>query len=172
MEYTRNRQTPKNYGGSYTPPDESTGAEPEQPRKFVLKEKIREMIQYGLPLVDKFPRRNRKLADIMRESMLEMYRLATRLERKYYKKTTIEDLDVELAVLKEFVIIASDKDYYWATRNSPAGDQLLAANYGTPKGFAPPLTMHEREVWSRYNKEIGNMIGGYKKAFENKGLPK
>lgn len=30
MEYTRNRQTPKNYGGSYTPPDESIGQEPEQ----------------------------------------------------------------------------------------------------------------------------------------------
>ncbi len=171
MEYTRNRQTPKNYGGSYTPPNESNGQEAEQPRKFVLKEKIREMIQYGLPLVDRFPRRNRKLADIMRDSMLEMYRLATRLERKYYKKTTIEDLDVELAVLKEFVIIASDKDFYRGTRmagpnqGQPAQDQKA-------KGFAPPLTMHERDVWSRYNKEIGNMIGGYKKAFENKGLPK
>ena len=61
MEYARNRQTPKNYGGSYIPPDDEAGQEPEQPRKFVLKEKIREMIQYGLPLVDKFPRRNRKL---------------------------------------------------------------------------------------------------------------
>lgn len=169
MEYTRNGQTPKNYGGSYTPPDESIGQEPEQPRKFVLKEKIREMIQYGLPLVDKFPRRNRKLADIMRDSMLEMYRLATRLERKYYKKTTIEDLDVELAVLKEFVTIASDKDFYRGTRASGPDQQSQDQK---AKGYAPPLTMHEREVWSRYNKEIGNMIGGYKKAFENKGLPK
>lgn len=169
MEYTRNGQTPKNYGGSYTPPDESIGQEPEQPRKFVLKEKIREMIQYGLPLVDKFPRRNRKLADIMRDSTLEMYRLATRLERKYYKKTTIEDLDVELAVLKEFVTIASDKDFYRGTRASGPDQQSQDQK---AKGYAPPLTMHEREVWSRYNKEIGNMIGGYKKAFENKGLPK
>lgn len=169
MEYTRNGQTPKNYGGSYTPPDKSIGQEPEQPRKFVLKEKIREMIQYGLPLVDKFPRRNRKLADIMRDSMLEMYRLATRLERKYYKKTTIEDLDVELAVLKEFVTIASDKDFYRGTRASGPDQQSQDQK---AKGYAPPLTMHEREVWSRYNKEIGNMIGGYKKAFENKGLPK
>ena len=171
MEYTRNRQTPKNFGGSYVPPDEEAGQEPEQPRKFVLKEKIREMIQYGLPLVDKFPRRNRKLADIMRDSMLEMYRLATRLERKYYKKTTIEDLDVELAVLKEFVIIASDKDFYRGTR-AAGPDQKMTAQEQKAKGFAPPLTMHERDVWSRYNKEIGNMIGGYKKAFENRGLPK
>lgn len=152
MEQTgRNRPTPKNFGGSYTPPDESQGQEPEQPRKFVLKEKIGEMLRYGLPLVDKFSRRDRKLADILRDSMLEMFRLATRLERKYYKKTTIEDLDIELAVLKEFVIIASDKKY--------RGEK-----------YAPPLTMHQRETWSRYNAEIGRMIGGYKKAFESKGV--
>lgn len=146
-QYGRNHHTPKNYGGSYTPPDESAGQDAEKPRKFVLKEKIGEMLRYGMPLVDKFPRRNRKLADTLRDSMLEMFRLVTRLERKYYKKTTIEDLDLELAVLKEFVILASDKGY--------CGEK-----------YAPPLTIHQREVWSRYNKEIGAMIGGYKKAFE------
>ena len=51
-------------------------------------------MKYGMPLVDAFPRRERKLADILRDSMLEMYRLATRLERKYYKKTTLEDLEI------------------------------------------------------------------------------
>ena len=81
----------------------------------------------------------------MRAAMLEMFRLATRLERKYYKKTTLEDLDIELAVLKELVLIASDKDY------------------SGPK-HAPPLTIHQREVWSRFNTDIGKMIGGYKKA--------
>lgn len=69
------------------------------------------MMKYGLPLVNTFPRKDRKLADILRESMMEMYRLATRVERKYYKKTTLEDLDIELAVLKEFVVLASDRDY-------------------------------------------------------------
>ena len=166
--YSRRGPTPKNYGGSYTPEEPAAAAE--QPRKFVLKEKIGEMLRYGMPIVDKFPRRNRKLADIMRDSMLEMYRLATRLERKYYKKTTIEDLDIELAVLKEFVIIASDKDFYRGTRT--AGPDQGAAQDQKAKGYAPPLSMHEREVWSRYNKEIGSMIGGYKKAFENRGLPK
>ena len=101
-----------------------------------------------MPLVDAFPRRERKLADILRDSMLEMYRLATRLERKYYKKTTLEDLDIELAVLKEFVIVASDKDY-------------------RGQKYAPPLTLHQREVWSSFNKEIGCMIGGYMESVKN-----
>ena len=105
-------------------------------------------MKYGMPLVDAFPRRERKLADILRDSMLEMYRLATRLERKYYKKTTLEDLDIELAVLKEFVIVASDK-YYRGQK------------------YSPPLTLHKREVWSSFNREIGCMIGGYMESVKN-----
>lgn len=138
------RNTPKNFGGSYTPQDAEAGV---RPKKFILKEKISDMMKYGMPLADTFPRRNRKLADTMRDAMLEMYRLATRLEKKYYKKTTLEDLDIELAVLKEFVVLASDRDYCGIK-------------------FSPPLTMHQREVWSGYNDEIGKLIGGYKKSLE------
>lgn len=138
------RNTPKNFGGSYTPQEAEAGV---RPKKFILKEKISDMMKYGMPLVDAFPRRNRKLADTMRDAMLEMFRLATRLEKKYYKKTTLEDLDIELATLKEFVVLASDKDY--------CGEK-----------FAPPLTMHQREVWGGHNNEIGKIIGGYKKSLE------
>lgn len=145
--YTRN-PTPQNYGGSYTPKEPKTPEEATKPKPFFLKEKISEMMKYGMPLVDTFPRRERKLADILRDSMLEMYRLATRLERKYYKKTTLEDLDIELAVLKEFVIVASDKDY-------------------RGQKYAPPLTLHQREVWSSFNREIGCMIGGYMESVKN-----
>ena len=147
-QYTRQIQVPKNCGGSYIPPNEMP-PDGFQPRKFVLKEKISEMLKYGLPLVNNFSRRDRKLADTLRDSMLEMYRLATRLERKYHKKTTLEDLDIELAVLKEFVLLASDTDYCGAKH-------------------APPLTIHQREVWSGFNTEIGKLIGGYKKFIESK----
>lgn len=114
-----------------------------------MKEKIVEMMQYSLPIVDTFPRRYRKMADTLRDSTLELFRLSVRLERMYYKKTTIQDMDVELATLKEFIVIASSKEC--------AG----------PK-HAPPLTIHQREVWSRYTAEIGRMIGGYKKFVESK----
>lgn len=133
----------KHYGGSAAPP--GTNPAEWQPKRFFLKEKIGEMLKYGMPLTDSFPRRERRLADTIRASMMEMYRLAVRLEKKYYKKTTLEDLDIELAVLKEFVVIASDKDY-------------------RSRKYAPPLTIHQREVWSRLNTEIGNLIGGYKKS--------
>ena len=140
------RNTPRDFGGSYTPQDAEAGV---RPKHFILKEKIGDMMKYGLPTVNNFPRRDRKLADTMRDAMLEMYRLSVRLEKKYYKKTTLEDLDIELAVLKEFVVLASDKDY--------CGEK-----------FAPPLTIHQREVWSRFNDEIGKIIGGHKKYLDTK----
>jgi hypothetical protein len=143
MDYSRNSGTVKNYGGSYE------AAENEAPRKFVLKEKIGEMMKYGMPLTDKFPRRNRKTADMMRDCMLSMYRYATEIEKKFYKKTTVQNLDVELAVLKELVVMASDKSY--------CGDR-----------YAPPLTIHEREVWARHNDEIGRIIGGYIKSLSDR----
>lgn len=139
------RSVPRDSGGSYTPPEDAE--EGFVPKKFILKEKIGDMMKYGLPIVNGFSRRDRKLADILRESMMEMYRLATRLERKYYKKTTLEDLDIELAVLKEFVALASDRDYCGPQR-------------------CPPLSLHQREVWGRQNMEIGKIIGGYKKAVD------
>jgi hypothetical protein len=141
--YSRNSGTVKNYGGSYE------AADNEAPRKFVLKEKISEMMKYGMPLTDKFPRRNRKTADMMRDCMLSMYRYATEIEKKFYKKTTVQNLDVELAVLKELVVMASDKSY--------CGDR-----------YAPPLTIHEREVWARHNDEIGRIIGGYIKSLSDR----
>lgn len=115
-----------------------------------MKEKIAELMRYLLPLADSFPRRYRKLADTLRDSALEMFRLATRLEKKYYKKTTLEELDVELATLKEFILIASDKDY-------------------TGPKHSPPLTIKQREFLGKYTSEIGRMIGGYKKFVDNKG---
>ena len=85
----------------------------------------------------------------MRKSILLIFRLSIRLEKKYYKKTTLEDMDIELATLKELVVMASEKDYCGAK-------------------FAPPLSIHQRETWGRLNTEIGNLIGGYKKSLDAK----
>lgn len=154
MPNTRNSRPTKNYGGSYTPPPQG-----EEPKKFILKEKISDMMKYSLPLLDSFPRRNRKLADTLRESLLRMYRLAIELERSAFlptaeernenKRKALRGLDVELAVVKEFVVLASDRDYCGAA-------------------YAPPLSIHQREVWSKKNDEIGKIIGGYTKAVNAK----
>lgn len=109
---------------------------------FRLKEKIGEMMKYGRPLTKNFSRKDRDLADDMRVSMLKMYHLAVELEKKYYRKTTAQELDVELEWLRNLVRMAADKD-------------LCGAK------FAPPLSMHQYETWARYNTEIGCLLGKY-----------
>ena len=127
---------PKNSGGSYTP------QENERPRKFVLKEKVGEMLKYGLPLVAAFPSQDKKLADYMRCSMLELFRLATMLDRTTPKSPVLDAMRIELTILKEFIVVASDRDYYGRKQS-------------------PPLSMRKREVWGRYNADIKKLIEGY-----------
>lgn len=111
---------------------------------FILKEKIADMIAYGKPAVDNFPRRERQTADEIRATMLNMLRLAIKIEKKYYSKTDLRDLDIELDTLRHFIRFAQDKRYY------------------TPN-VAPPLSFKKYEVWSKMLNEIGRIIGGYMK---------
>ena len=111
---------------------------------FILKEKIADMIKYGKPAVANFPRRERQTADEIRRSMLTMYRLAIVIEKKIYKKTTIQELDIELDVLRHLIRLAQDKDYYGQNQ-------------------APPLPFKKYEHWSKLLNEIGCIIGGYSK---------
>lgn len=103
------------------------------------------MMKYGNPAVANFPRRDRQLADSIRRSMLTMLRLAIQIEKKYYKKTTLQELDVELDVLRHLIRVAQDRDYY--------GQNL-----------APPLPFKKYEYWSKLLSEIGRIIGGYMKC--------
>lgn len=119
----------------------------ERTRPFYLREKISDMIRYGYPLTMGFSRKNRELADEMRRSMLTIYRLSVEIDKKYFKKNTTQSLDVELVVLRQLVRMAADKDFYGGK-------------------YAPPLSMHQYEVWARYNDEIGRLLGGYLKSLE------
>jgi hypothetical protein len=112
---------------------------------FILKEKIADMIKYGKKAVAQFPRRERQTADEIRASMLKMYRLSIEIEKKYYKKNTLQELDIELDVLRHFIRMSQDKDYY-------------------DMNIAPPLPFRKYEEWSRRLAEIGRLIGGYIKS--------
>ena len=104
----------------------NTGEPPKNYEPFYLKEKIGDMIKYGYPILKTFPRRDMRLADEIRGTMLTMYRLAIEIEKKYYRKTTTQDV------------------------------------HGAK--FAPPLSLHQYEVWAGMNTEIGNILGGYIKS--------
>ena len=111
---------------------------------FILKEKIADMMKYGKQAVANFPRRERQTADEIRRSMLTMYRLSIMVEKKYYKKTTLQELDIELDVLRHLIRLAQDRDYYG-------------------RNVAPPLPFKKYEYWSGMLSEISRIIGGYMK---------
>lgn len=111
---------------------------------FIFKEKIADMMKYGKQAVANFPRRERQTADEIRRSMLTMYRLSIMVEKKYYKKTTLQELDIELDVLRHLIRLAQDRDYYG-------------------RNVAPPLPFKKYEYWSGMLSEIGRIIGGYMK---------
>ena len=116
---------------------------------FRLKNEIENMIKYGRPLTLNFSRKDRDLAIEIRETMLRMYKLSIELEKKYYRKTTAQELDVELDCLRHWVRMAAEKEYF-GTKN------------------APPLSTHQYETWARYNRTIGNMLGAYIKSLASK----
>ena len=55
---------------------------------FRIKEKVGDMMKYGMPITYGFSRRNKELADEIRRSMLTMYRLTVkkRLKRNTSRK--------------------------------------------------------------------------------------
>lgn len=120
-------ESPKEPNASYEP--------------FRLKEKIGEMIRYGRPLTKNFPRKDRDLADDIRSCMNRMFHLVVEIEKKYFRKTTTQELDIELEWLRLLIRLAADKE--------------------ASGKYPPPLSVHQYEVWSRYNAEIGKLLGKY-----------
>jgi len=144
------------------PNEGEPNAEPYRP--FYLKTKIEDMMKYGKKAVASFPRRERQTADEIREAMLTMYRLSIQVERKYYKKSTMQELDVELDVLRHLIRLAADKDYYdeLVVKRDGSGRAVKDEN-GKPikVQMQPPLPQKKYKVWSGLLDEIGKMIGGY-----------
>ena len=100
------------------------------------------MILYGNPALKDFPKTERYvLAGKIRESMYTALEMAVRLEKKYHKKTTLQDLDIEIDVLRNLLRLAKDPNLYQKQK--------------------PCLDFHTWEVWIKKVNEIGCMIGGY-----------
>lgn len=70
------------------------------PEDFKTKNKVYELLLYIGPELEQFPRAQRKLADDIRATTLQILRLVVTFENKHYKKTTRGDLDNEVDVLR------------------------------------------------------------------------
>lgn len=116
------------------------------PEDFHTKNKVYELLLYIGPELEQFPRAQRKLADDIRATTLQILRLVVTLENKHYKKTTLGDLDNEVDVLRHLVRLAADPNY--------------------TRGKKPCLSLRKYENISRMVNEIGRMIGGYYKSLK------
>lgn len=102
---------------------------------FRLLNKLEDLDQYTHSAVMQFPKSERfVLAADIRMSVNEIIRLTVRCAKKYHKKTSLQDLDIELQCLRQMI----RKAYHLGYCNA-----------------------HKLEVWSKMMDEIGRMIGAW-----------
>ena len=100
--------------------------------------KCEDMIQYGYTALQQFPKAEKfALAAEIKVTMMSLLRFVVICNKRYFKKTTMQDMDAELDLLRSQVRLAKDL------------------------GFLP---FRKYEVWSRMLDEIGRMIGGWMKS--------
>ena len=108
---------------------------------FRILAKLEELDAYSHQVSLQFPRYERHVlcADI-RRSCNELMRLAVRAAKRYHKKTTLQDLDIEVEVLRTLVRKAHRMQY---------------------------INHRRYEIWSREIDEVGRMVGGWIRSQAN-----
>lgn len=107
-------------------------------KEFLLLQKILDMMEYGYVALRQFPKSERyALATDIKRCMDEMVSLAITARKRYYKKTTLQDLDVEIMKLRVYIRLAYRLRF---------------------------LPMEKYENWSAMVVEIGKMLGGWIKT--------
>ena len=109
-----------------------------EPKKFETLQKVKDMMLYAYPVLAQFPKSEKfaMVADIKR-IMDEMLELCIEIDKKIYRKNTLQNLDVANAKLQTYLQMAK---------------------------FLQFLSVHKYEIWSAKSVEIGKMIGGMLKA--------
>ena len=105
-------------------------------------QKTYDMILYGNICLRQFPKAEKyALASDIKESMYALLKLIITANKRYYKKTTLQDLDVELDTLRTLIRLSADSEFKF-------------------------LTLKKYENWSKMLVEIGKMLGGWMKAIK------
>lgn len=105
-------------------------------------QKTYDMIIYGNICLRQFPKSERyALASDIKQSMYTLLRLIIAANKRYYKKTSLQEIDVELEALRTLIRLSADSEFKF-------------------------LTLKKYENWSRMLAEIGKMLGGWMKAIK------
>lgn len=96
------------------------------------------MLAYGYVALRQFPAVEKHvLSAEVRRCMWALMRLVVVCNKRYHKKTTLQELDAELELLRTHVRLAKELGY---------------------------LDFKKYEHWARLNDEIGRMLGGWIKS--------
>lgn len=105
---------------------------------LLIRQKVEVMIEYAYAAMRQFPKVERHvLSAEIRQSLWTILRLVIVCNKKYYKKTTLQELDTEVDLLRAQVRMA------------------VAFKY---------LDFSKYEHWAMLNDEIGRMVGGWIKS--------
>jgi hypothetical protein len=108
-------------------------------------QKTEDMICYANQCLLQFPKVERyAFVTEIKKSMYGMHKLIIAANKKYYKKTTFQEIDVELEILRAFIKLAADRDIS-----------------GNNTAYLP---LRKYEIWSGMLNEIGRMLGAWIKA--------
>lgn len=111
------------------------------PDDLLIRKRVEDMLQYAYTAVRQFPKAERHvLSAEIRATCWRLLRLVIICNKRYYKKTTLQDLDAELELLRAQVRLAFEM------------------------GYLPP---RKHEHWSRLNDEIGRLLGGWIRSMRN-----
>ena len=112
--------------------------DPDDDEELLIVKKITDMMEYAYLALAQFPRSEKQamVADIKRciDRLLER---AIEANKKYFKKNTLQDMDVELAKLKKYIRLAYRLKF---------------------------LPYKKYKIWTEKTKEIGRMLGGWIKS--------
>lgn len=106
-----------------------------------IRQKCEDMIAYGYNALRQFPKSEKHtLAAEIKRSMIRLLSLIIACNKKHYKKTTMQELDIELDVLRSYIRLAMTLRF---------------------------LPLKKYEIWSGQLNEIGRMIGGWFKSVKD-----
>lgn len=105
--------------------------------------KLEELDTYSHQAVQQFPRVERHvLSAEIRGTLNRLLHLTIQAAKRYHKKTTLQDLDIEVEYLRALVRKARRLSY---------------------------ITDKRYEIWSRHIDEIGRMVGGWIRSVSGDG---
>ena len=113
---------------------------PDKPKEFLTLQKVYDMIEYAYPALAQFPKSEKfGLATDMKRTMDAILGLCIEVQKRRTKKTTLTNLDIEIAKLKAYIRLA------------------FVLHFLPPKKY---------DIWSNMAVEIGKMVGGLLRAEE------